>query len=358
MKAFRLISTISRKGLLLASGALVALGSIVTAPTSVALAAPAAPPSNAALTRAFQHDQNWSDLQQTSLGETGDIVQQFQNLITEAQSGGIETTAISTALATFQSQISTAESSHTTAAGVISAANGFDSSDGVTDPVAAAQTVHDATQALTDAHVILVQSTRDLLAALRAWEKSNQLLTQIEALQIAYADEQAWLGAQQHNLTKADTAVTNVQNLISVAQSNGLNPAGLSTALTLFQSQLAAAQTSDGAAANLLSVHAGFDNSGNVTSAPAALLTVNESRQSLLAAHNVLVQSSNNLMRALTLWRAQNHVSSSSPAYSAYAQAYGSVKDLHDSVSVENGAHLYGLDIRLANLLRALLKEA
>ncbi len=327
MKALSFLSTVSRKGLLLAVGALVILGSVFTVPTSVAFAATPTPPSNAALTKAFQNDQNWLNVQQTNLGKANDVVTDIQNLITAAQSQGISTTAISTALATFQSQLSTAKSAHITAATVISAANGFDSNDNVTNAVAAAQTVHDATQALTDAHVVLVQSTQDIFVALKSWEKSNQLLTQIEALEIAYANEQAWLTAQQNNLTKASTVVTNVQNLISVAQSNSLNTTGLSSALTVFQSQLTTAQSSDTTAANLLSTHNGFDNNGNVTGTAAAVLTVNESKQSLMTAHNVLVQSSNNLMRAMNLWRAQNHIASKSPVYTAFSQAYASLKN-------------------------------
>ena len=357
MKALSFLSTVSRKGLLLAAGALVVLGSVFSVPTGVVFAATPTPPSNAALTKAFQHDQSWLNVQQTNLGKANDVVTAIQNLITEAQSQGINTAAISTALATFQSQLSTANSSHTTAANVISAANGFDSNDNVTNAVAAAQTVHDATQALSDAHVVLVQSTKDVFVAVKAWEKSNQLLKQIDDLEVAYANEQDWLTAQQNNLGKANTVVTNVQNLISVAQSNSLSTTVLSNALTVFQSQLSTAQSSDTTAANVLSTHNGFDNSGNVTSIPAAVLTVTESKQSLLTAHNMLVQSSNDLMHAMNLWRVQNHITSSSPVYSAFSQAYESAKDLHDRVTAENGAHIYDLDTRLNNLLQVLLKE-
>jgi hypothetical protein len=357
MKALSFLSTVSRKGLLLAVGAMVVLGSVFSVPTSVVFAATPTPPSNAALTKAFQHDQSWVNVQQTNLGKANDVVTDIQNLITEAQSQNINTTAISTALATFQSQLSTANSSHTTAANVISAANGFDSNDNVTNAVAAAQTVHDATQGLTDAHVVLVQSTKDVFVAVKAWEKSNGLLKQIDDLEVAYANEQDWLTAQQNNLGKANTVVTNVQTLISAAQSNNLPTTGLSNALTVFQSQLTTATSADTTAAGNLSTHNGFDNSGNVTNAPAALVTVNESKQSLLTAHNVLVQSSNNLMHAMNVWKVQNHISSSSPVYSAFSTAYESLVDLHNSVTVENGAHIVDLDARLNNLLQALLKD-
>jgi len=357
MKALSSLSTISRKCCLLAVGALMILGLVFTVPTSVAFAATPTPPSNAALTKAFQHDQSWLNVQATNLGKANDVVTDIQNLITEAQSQGISTTAISTALATFQSQLNTAQSSHTTAANVISAANGFDSNDQVTDSVAAAQTVHDATQALSDAHAVLVQSTKDLLVAVKAWEKSNQLLKQIDDLEVAYANEQDWLTAQQNNLGKANTAVTNVQNLISVAQSNSVSTTALSSALGVFQSQLSTAQSSHTTAASVLSAHNGFDGSGDVTNVPAAVLTVNESRQSLLAAHNVLVKSSSDLLHALNLWRIQNHITSSSPVSPAFRQAYESVQDLHNSVTVENGARVIDLDARLNNLLQVLLKE-
>src|ERR1700690_3458544 len=99
MKALSFLSTVSRKGLLLAAGALVVLGSVFSVPTGVVFAATPTPPSNAALTKAFQHDQSWLNVQQTNLGKANDVVTAIQNLITEAQSQGINTAAISTALA-------------------------------------------------------------------------------------------------------------------------------------------------------------------------------------------------------------------------------------------------------------------
>ncbi|MGD0879486.1 MAG: hypothetical protein ABSA01_15250, partial [Anaerolineales bacterium] len=80
----------------------------------------------------------------------------------------------STALTTFQAEIATATASNTTAAGILSAHNGFDGSGNVTDQSAASQTVKDTHQSLSDARTALMQASSDLRNAIAQWRKSNE----------------------------------------------------------------------------------------------------------------------------------------------------------------------------------------
>jgi hypothetical protein len=150
--------------------------------------------------------------------------------------------------------------------------------------------------------------------------------------------------------------VTNVQNLITVAQANNLTTTLLSDALSTSQTRLTAAQASDTAAAGILSTHAGFDASGNVTNPSAMATTVNTARTGLQAAHNSLVHSGD-LLIALTLWHDTRHISSSSPVVPAYKLAHQSTQALYDSVKVELNSHVQGLLDRLNNLLNIFSNE-
>ena len=80
-----------RKGLLLAAGALVVLGSVFSVPTNVVFAAPATPASYTALTKAYQNDQNWFKAQHVNVGRADNVVTQVQALISTAKSDGIST---------------------------------------------------------------------------------------------------------------------------------------------------------------------------------------------------------------------------------------------------------------------------
>jgi len=175
MKALSFLSTVSRRGLLLAAGALVVLGSVFSVPTSEVFAASPTPASYAALTKAYQDDQNWFKAQHVNVGRAENVVTQVQALITTAKSDGISTGGLEAELDVFQAQLRTAKASHATASAVLSAHKGFDNSGNVTNPVLAAQTVKDATQSLSDAHRVLVQSSSDLLTALKLWSAHNHI---------------------------------------------------------------------------------------------------------------------------------------------------------------------------------------
>ena len=175
MKAFNFVSKISKKGLLIATGLLVVFGSVFAIPTTAVFAASTTPASYAALTKAYQNDQNWFKAQHVNVGRADTVVTQVQALITAAKSDGIPTNELEAALDVFQAQLRTAKASHATANAVLTAHKGFDNNGNVTNPVPAAQTVKDATQSLTDAHNVLVQSSSDLLTALTLWSAHNHI---------------------------------------------------------------------------------------------------------------------------------------------------------------------------------------
>ncbi|MGD0753293.1 MAG: hypothetical protein ABSA23_18065 [Anaerolineales bacterium] len=353
----RLLST-GRKAFLLALGALLISGLAFTVPTSQAFAAAPTPlMSSTALTKAYQHDLTWLNLQQTNLGKADAQVAVVQNLITQADNQSIDTTALASALASYQSRLATAQTFHDSASAVLSAHTGFDAGGNVTDPVAATATVQAATSDLQNAHKDLVAAMQYLIKSVKDFAKANPtFFTKIDGLTVSYLDEQAWLTSQQANLNKATTVVTNVQNLITAAQANSLTTTLLSKALSTFETRLTGAQASGTAAAGILSTHAGFDASGNVTDPTAAATTVNTARTNLQAAHNSLVHSGD-LLLALTLWHDTKHIPASSPVVPAYKLAHQSTQALYDSVKVELNSHVQGLLDRLNNLLNILSGE-
>jgi hypothetical protein len=353
----RLLSA-GRQVFLLAFAALLVFGLAFTVPTTVAFAATASPAlSNASLTKAFQYDLPWLNEQQTNLGKANDVIASVQNLITQANNQSIDTTTLAGALADYQAQLSVARTFHDSASTVLSSHNGFDAAGNVTDPVAAAATVQAASSDLQNAHKDLVAAVQYLIKAVKSFAKANPaFFNKIDGLTVSYLDEQAWLTGQQANLNLANTVVTNVHNLITVALANNLTTTLLSDALSTFQTRLTTAQASDSAAAGILSTHAGFDASGNITDPSAAATTVNTARTGLQAAHNSLVHSGD-LLLALTVWHDTRHISSSSPVIPAYKLAHQSTEALYDSVKVELNSHVQGLLDRLNNLLNVLSSE-
>ena len=175
MKVFSLLARISRKGLLIATGALVVLGSMFSVPSNAVFAAPATPASYASLTKAYHDDQNWLRAQENNLDRAENVVDQIQALIAVAKANGVSTSGLEAALDVFQAQLRTAKVSHAIAYSILDAHKGFNGNGNVTNPVLAAQTVRDATQALSDAHRVLVQSSSDLLTALNLWAKYNNI---------------------------------------------------------------------------------------------------------------------------------------------------------------------------------------
>ncbi len=287
------------------------------APSGIALAdTPTPGPKTrdySALTKAYQNEQKWLGIQQGNLNKTGTVVSRVQDLISKAQAKGLDTSALSSALATFQSQIATAQGSDATAASILSAHNGFDGNGNVTDPDAARQTVENARQSLAAARSVLLQATGDLHAAVKAWEQANRDNLQDQALQKIYQREQDWLTKQASNLGKTGDIVTKVQDLITKAKAKGIDTSALEAALATFQSQIATAQAAHNTAAGILSAHNGFDGSGKVTDPTAARQTVKDAGQALKDAHSVLTQAVQDLRKAIQEFRDKNGAAAAIP---------------------------------------------
>lgn len=118
--------------------------------------------------------QNWLSVQQTHLDATDQIVSKVQEYIDNQKSQGKDTSALEAALATFQSQVATAQASHDTAADILNTHAGFDDDGQVTDPDQARQTLTSARQSLNDAHLTLRQAERDLHKAVKEYRDQNK----------------------------------------------------------------------------------------------------------------------------------------------------------------------------------------
>jgi RNA polymerase-interacting CarD/CdnL/TRCF family regulator len=254
----------------------------------------------------YKSEQAWLVTQQANLDKTAAVITKVQALITKANAAGEDTTALVAALAIFESQVATAENSHTTASAILAAHDGFDDSGNVTNVLAARLTVDDSHQALAICHDVLVQAGNDLSKALSDWKKIEKIKDIRALLKKDYQIEQNWLVKQQDNLNKTASVVTNVQNLITKANAKGKDTTALVNALAVFQSQIAIAQSSHNTAAGILATHNGFDAKGNVIDRDAARLTVDSARQSLSDAHNLLWQAANDLHQAIKEWRENN----------------------------------------------------
>jgi len=126
------------------------------------------------LKKDYQAEQNWLTVQQNNLNKTATVVTNVQNLITKANGEGKNTTALVNALATFQSQIATSQSSHNIASSILSTHAGFDINGNVIDQGTAHLTVNSARQSLSDAHNLLWQAANDLHQAVKEWRENNK----------------------------------------------------------------------------------------------------------------------------------------------------------------------------------------
>ncbi len=254
----------------------------------------------------YKSEQSWLAVQQTNLDKTAGVISKVQVLITKANAAGEDTTILVAALDVYQSQVATAENSHTIASSILAVHYGFDDSGNVTDPITARLTVDDSHQSLNICRDVLLQAGHDLSKALSDWHKIEKSKDVDAWLKKDYQVEQNWLAKQQDNLNKTVAVVTNVQNLITKANGQGKDTTALVNALATFQSQIATSQSSHNTAGSILSTHNGFDANGNVIDRDAARLTVNSARQSLSDAHVLLWQAANDLHHAIKEWRENN----------------------------------------------------
>ena len=297
---------------------LAGLAFAVPAPVYAA-ANPAPATQNPALKHAYQAEQARLKTQAANLDMANREVAKIQTLISQAQAKSLNVTDLQTALATFQSQLASAQAEHNTAASILSTHAGFGVDGSVTNVPAARQTVLDARQALTDTAAILTQAARDLHQAIKTWQAANRTLARDKGLEKAFTAEQTWLQRQGTNLGKTTTVIDKVQALINTWQAKGVDVTFLQDLLNAFKSQVAGAQASHQAASGILSSHAGFDANGKVTVLSQAALTVQNAREALRTATTELTQSVKDLAAGLHLWRAQHTAPKATPTPSAGA---------------------------------------
>jgi hypothetical protein len=283
-----------------------AVASVFTAPAATAHADDPTPTPHPAqqarddlLKNWYQREQNWLNIQTQNLAKANEAAGKVQDWINGLKSKGKDTSALEAALATFQSQIAAAQSSHDTAANILKTHAGFDDSGNVTDPDQARQTLVTARQSLADAHNVLLQAGRDLRKAVQDFRKTNLEENGLPRLQ-------KWLSVQQTHLDATNQIVSKVQDYINAQKAKGKDTSSLEAALATFQSRVATAQASHTTAANILNTHAGFDDSGHVTDPDQARQTLVTARQSLNDAHIMLRQAEMDLHKAVREYRDQN----------------------------------------------------
>jgi uncharacterized protein YlxW (UPF0749 family) len=299
-----ILITLSSLAIVIITAAFVVPGPVSAAPSQqAAQPIPSAASDNPALTRAFQAEQAFLARQATNLDNTANLITRIQNLINNAKSRSVDTSALEAALTTFQAQVSEARSAHDTAAGILTTHAGFNADGSVSNPAEARQTVQDARKSLQSAATILKQATNDLHTAVKNWRNKVLAAVQSTVLEKAFTVEQNRLGIQGTNLGNTDALVTRVQTLIDNAKAKGVDTSALESALATFQSQVGNARSAHATAAGILSTHAGFNPVGKVTDLTAAKQTVLDARQALQNAASILTQSVKDLKAAVQSWR-------------------------------------------------------
>jgi hypothetical protein len=121
----------------------------------------------------LQLEQNVLTREQLQLNNASKLVQKAQDLISKAQAKGVDVTALTAALDTFQQQVAAAQTTHDQAASILSAKNGFDANNHVTDAKAAHATLVSARDALRQTHLTLTNATLNLRLALQTWRSQH-----------------------------------------------------------------------------------------------------------------------------------------------------------------------------------------
>ena len=130
-------------------------------------------PLDTLLSSIYQREQAWLGIQSNTLTDANTIAVNAQNWINTLKGQGKDTTALSAALTTFNGQVAAAQSAHDTAAGILSAHDGFDASGQVTNASTAAGTLRKAYQSLQSAHLTLLSAGINLRLAVRNWINAN-----------------------------------------------------------------------------------------------------------------------------------------------------------------------------------------
>ena len=126
------------------------------------------------LTFTLQREQNFLQRQQIHLTQAQQVAAKAQTLIDRADAKGVDVTDLKNALAAFNSQVAAAKATHDQAASILSAKNGFDANNQVTDRQTAHQTLLDARNALRQAHLTLQNAVLSLRTAAQNWRVAHK----------------------------------------------------------------------------------------------------------------------------------------------------------------------------------------
>ncbi len=130
-------------------------------------------------------------------------------------------------------------------------------------------------------------------------------ISQKDRLQNRFEREQKLLAAQGNRINRATNLADRAQNLIDRALAKGWPVEVLRTALADFKTALSSATQIHANASQILTAHAGFDANGNVTDVGQARQTVLSAAESLLEAHQTLVNAFDDLLKEIIHFRQQ-----------------------------------------------------
>ncbi len=111
---------------------------------------------------------------------------------------------------------------------------------------------------------------------------------------------------QANRLEYSGEVAGEAQQWINTLKAEGKDVSALETALSAFNAGIATANGFHNTGAGILSTHAGFDGSGNVTDAQQALNTVTTAANNLRQAHLAITQAAIDFRNAVHDWRGKN----------------------------------------------------
>jgi len=117
-----------------------------------------------------------------------------------------------------------------------------------------------------------------------------------------YQHELNLLERQGKRLGNTAGVVSKIEALTERANQKGLDPSALEAALAGYQATVAEARAENDEAAEVLRIHAGFDDEGVVTNLEEAVRTVNQARKSLTQAHRLLEKAGRALRIEVRRW--------------------------------------------------------
>ena len=142
--------------------------------SGIALAAPTLQAGDLVLENFLKREQIALNDQALRLQQANAAITTTQDWINQLKAAGKDTSALESALATYKTQVASAQSSHDSAASVLASPAGFDGSGKVTSAKTALQTIINAGKPLRQAHLTIAQGTVDFRAAVQAWINANK----------------------------------------------------------------------------------------------------------------------------------------------------------------------------------------